>query len=81
MATVAELIQTAQDNLAVVLAAGATDYVDYKIGNKMVKKSQYVQMLLKLIDTLSGQVEGDFDFATIGLDVSEIGIDLGEYDT
>lgn len=81
MATVAELIQLAQDKLAIVLAADPSDYVDYKIGNKMVKKSQYVQMLLKLIETLSKQVEGDFDFATIGLDVSEIGIDLAEYDT
>jgi len=81
MATIAELIQTAQDNLAVVLAANPAAYVDYKIGNKSVSKSQYVRMLARLITDLSGQVEGDFDFATIGLDVSEIGIDLAEYDT
>ena len=81
MATIAELIQLAQDKLAIVLAADPAVYVDYRIGDKEVKKSQYVDWLLKLIEKLSMQVEADFDWATIGLDVSEIGIDLAEYDT
>ena len=81
MATIAELIQLAQDKLAIVLAADPSDYVDYQIGNKRVDKSQYVEFLLKMIKDLSTQVEADFDFATFGLDVSEIGEDLAEYDT
>jgi hypothetical protein len=81
MATISELIQTAQDKLAVVLAADASDYVDYRIGDKRVDKSQYVEYLLSIIERLSAQVEGDYDFATIGLDISETGADLAEYTT
>jgi hypothetical protein len=81
MATIAELIQLAQDKLAIVLAADPAVYVDYRIGAKEVKKSQYVDWLLKLIEKLSMQVEADFDWATFGLDVSAIGVDLAEYDT
>jgi hypothetical protein len=81
MATIAELIQSAQDKLAIVLAADPSDYVDYRIGDKRVDKSQYVEFLLKMIKDLSAHVEGDFDWATIGLDIGEFGCDLAEYDT
>lgn len=81
MATIAEIIQLAQDKLAIVLEADPAVYVDYRIGNKEVDKSQYVDWLMKIIDTMGKNVEADFDWATIGLDVSEIGVDLAEYDT
>ncbi len=81
MATIAELIQLAQDKLAIVLAADPAVYVDYEIGEKRVDKSQYVKFLMDTIERLSKQVEADFDWATIGLDVDAIGVDLAEYDT
>lgn len=81
MATIAELIQLAQDNLAIVLAADASVYVDYRIGVKSVDKSQYVKFLMDIIERLGKNVEADFDWATIGLGVSNIGEDLAEYDT
>ena len=81
MATIAELIQLAQDKLAIVLAADPGVYVDYRIGNKEVDKSQYVKFLLDTIERLSTQAEADFDWATVGLGVSNIGEDLAEYDT
>ena len=81
MATIAELIQLAQDKLAIVLAADPAVYVDYELGEKRVDKSQYVKFLMDTIERLSKQVEADFDWATIGLDVDAIGVDLAEYDT
>lgn len=81
MATIAELIQLAQNNLAIVLAADASVYVDYRIGAKTVDKSQYVKFLMDIIERLGKNVEADFDWATIGLGVSNIGEDLAEYDT
>ena len=81
MATIAELIQLAQDKLAIVLAADPAVYVDYEIGDKRVDKSQYVKFLMDTIERLGKNVEADFDWATIGLGVSNIGNDLAEYDT
>lgn len=81
MATVEELIQLAQDKLAIVLAADPSVYVDYEIGDKRVDKSQYVKFLMDTIERLSGMPEADFDWATVGLGVSDIGEDLAEYDT
>lgn len=81
MATIAELIQLAQDKLAIVLAAHPGVYVDYEIGGKRVDKSQYVKFLMDTIERLNKNVEADFDWATVGLGVSNIGKDLAEYDT
>ena len=81
MATIAELIQSAQDQLAIALAAGAGSNVDYEIGNKRVDKGQWIDHLMKIIKDLSAHTEADFDWATIGLNISEIGQDLAEYDT
>lgn len=81
MATIAELTQIAQDKLAIVLAADPGVYVDYEIGSKRVDKSQYVEFLMNTIERLGKNTEADFDWATVGLGVSNIGNDLAEYDT
>ena len=81
MATMTELIALAQTKLEVVLNADPSDYVDYRIGDKSVNKSQYVQHLLSIIEKLSLTCDADFDFASMGLDVSQIGEDLAEYET
>lgn len=84
MATLLELIATAQNNLAVVLAADPTAYVDYRIGDKSVKKSQYVQYLLAMIkqlrETESKYPDADISQMAFDFDVTEFGEDQSEYE-
>ena len=78
MATISELIQTAQDKLAIVLAADPAAYVDYRIADKTVSKSQYVDHLLETIKTLSATdtvTEVDLEFVQFDFDINEKGID------
>lgn len=77
MATVSELIETAKTKLAVVLAADPNEYVDYTVGDKTFKRSQYVQYLLDLIKQLSEMdaAESDLDFIQFDFDIDEIGHD------
>jgi sugar phosphate isomerase/epimerase len=81
MATIAELIQAAQDKLAVVIAADPAVYVTYRIGNKTVEKSDYVEWLLRLIERLNvaGLADADFDTAQFDLCTGQAGQDCTEY--
>jgi len=82
MATIAELIATAQEKLAVVLAADPATYVDYRIGDKTVNKSQYVEHLLKTIQKLSSaevQTDSDIEFVQFDHDISGYGEDNTQY--
>ena len=77
MATVSELIETAKTKLAVVLAADPATYVDYRIGDKAVKKSQYVAHLLETLKKLTeiDAAEADLEFVQFDYDFDEMGID------
>lgn len=82
MATVAELLATAQEKLAVVLAADPATYVDYRIADKTVNKSQYVEHLLKTIQKLSSadvQPDADIEFIQFDHDISICGKDDTQY--
>jgi hypothetical protein len=85
MATISELITLAQNNLETVLNADPSKYVDYRIGDKSVNKSQYVQFLFDTIERLTKisneSPEADFDFAALDFNISQSGEDLSEYDT
>jgi len=74
MTTIAELVATAKTNLATVLAADAATYVDYRIGDKSVSKSQYVRHLLETIAKLSGLTVNEVELEFVSFD-SEIGLD------
>jgi hypothetical protein len=78
MATISELIQTAQDKLAVVLEADPAAYVDYRIADKSVSKSQYVEHLLETIKKLTATVvpsEVDIEFVQFDFDIDAMGAD------
>lgn len=77
MATIAVLIETAREKLAVVLAAGPNAYVDYQVGDKTFKRKEYVHHLLDTIERLSkiDATESDLDFVQFDFDFDEIGHD------
>jgi hypothetical protein len=82
MATIAELIATAREKLATVLAADPAAYVDYRIGDKSVDKSQYVEHLLDTIEKLSSadvQPDADIEFVQFDDDISICGKDDTQY--
>ncbi len=79
MATIAELIQLAQDKLAIALEADPSTF-HYRVGNKMVNKDAYVKMLLSTIKRLQENVEADFDTITFDLCTGQAGQDCTEYD-
>ena len=84
MATTAQLIQASKDALAVVIAADPATYVDYKIGDKSVSKSQYVDHLLFMIKKLSSaDLQGDveLEFVQLDADVNLNGTDQSQYTT
>lgn len=85
MATLSELITLAQTKLETVLNADPSKYVDYRIGDKSVNKSQYVQFLIDTIEKLTKlsneSPEADFDFATFDFNISQSGEDLSEHET
>ena len=78
MTTVSELIQLAQDKLAIALAADPATF-KYRVGNKTVDKCCYIEMLTKTISTLSLQVEPDFDVAQFDVCTGDAGQDCAEY--
>ena len=78
MATIAELIQLAQDKMALVLEQDASTF-EYKVGNKMVNKEHYVEMLLRTIKQLSAQVEPDFALSQFEICTGQAGQDCTEY--
>jgi hypothetical protein len=78
VATIEELIQQAQDALAVALAQDASTFW-YKVGNKMVNKEHYVEMLLKTIDQLGKNVEPDFALSEFDDCTGQAGQDCTEY--
>ena len=51
----------------------------YKIGNKMVNKEHYINMLLRTIKDLSQQTEPDFDTAQFDFCTGQAGQDCAEY--
>lgn len=79
MATVAELIQLAQDKLAIALEADPATF-HYRIGNKMVNRGAYIKMLMRTIKELNENVEADFDTITFDLCTGQAGQDCTEYD-
>jgi len=81
MATMVEIVQAAHDALLVVIQANPSDYVDYRIGDKSVSKSQYVQHLKDIIKLGSDMPEADFDFATFQMGTGPTGQELTEFDT
>lgn len=81
MATMAEVVQAAQDALYVVLTSDPGSYVDYRIGDKSVSKSQYVQHLKDLIKLGSENPEADFDFTTFQMGTGPTGQELTEFET
>jgi len=84
MATTAELLQTAKDKLAIVMAADAASYVDYKIADKSVSKSQYVGHLLSIIKRLSSvdvALDVELEFVQFDADIDLAGDDNTQYTT
>ena len=81
MATTSELIQAARDKLAIVIAADAATYVDYRIADKSVNKSQYVEHLTSIIERLSkvDSLEVDLDFVQFDADIDLNGNDATQY--
>ncbi len=78
MATIAELIQKAQDKLYAVLDDDPATF-HYKVGNKMVSKCCYIETLMKTIEQLNGQVEPDFDVIQFDVCTGDAGQDCTEY--
>ena len=78
MATIAELIQKAQDKLYAVLDDDPATF-DYRVGNKKVSKCCYIEMLTKTIKQLNEQVEPDFDVVTFDVCTGQAGQDCTEY--
>lgn len=78
MATIAELIQQAQDSLSVALSQHSATFW-YKVGNKMVNREHYINMLLKVIKDLSTQTEPDFDTVQFDFCTGQTGQDCTEY--
>ena len=74
MATIADLIATAKEKLETVLAADASAYVDYRIGDKTVSKSQYVRHLLDTITKLSNAENTEVELEFVQFD-ADIGLD------
>jgi hypothetical protein len=82
MATTAELIASAKEKLAVVIAADPAVYVDYRVADKTVNKSQYVEHLLSTIQKLSSadtQTDADLDIMQFDHDISPSGEDNTQY--
>jgi len=78
MATIAELIQLAQDKLAIALAADPATF-KYRVGNKEVDKCCYVKMLTETIQQLSLQVEPDIGLMQFDCCTGDAGQDCAEY--
>lgn len=78
MATVAELIQSAQDQLAIALVAHSSTF-EYRVGNKRVNKEHYINMLLKTIKQLETSVEPDLALSQFDFCTGQAGQDCTEY--
>ena len=78
MATIAELIQLAQDQLAIALVADPATF-KYQVGNKTVDKCCYIEMLMKTISQLNSQGEADFDVVQFDVCTGGAGQDCTEY--
>ena len=78
MATIAELIQLAQDKLYVALSADPATF-KYRVGNKTVDKCCYIQMLRDTIKDLNSQTEADFDVSQFDICTGGAGQDCTEY--
>lgn len=81
MPTTAEAVALIEAQLAIIVAADPATYVDYKIGDKTVNKSQYVKHLLAMLKHLRENVDTDIDVMTFDFNVDEFGQDLSEYET
>lgn len=78
MATIAELIQLAQDKLELALNSDSASFW-YRVGNKMVNKEHYIDMLLRTIAQLNENVEPDFDTIQFDICTGNAGQDCTEY--
>lgn len=81
MATMADVVQAAQDALYAVLTAPPGSYVDYRIGDKSVNKSQYVAHLKDIIKLGSETPDADFDWTTFEIGTGPTGQALTEFET
>jgi len=83
MATTEELIASAKTKLQTIIDGQAAAYVDYKIGDKSVSKSQYVKYLLDVIERLSStavsETQVDLDFVQFDSDIDLSGDDQTQF--
>lgn len=79
--TTAELIAAAKTKLAAVIDENAAKYVDYKVGDKSVSKSQYVRHLMNVIENLSKQEASgvELEIMQFDADISLVGKDETQY--